>query len=955
MIEISRLRLFICIITLLFSPICQTVTAAPGDNLLETALYITSFLDDGSRRFRYLEHLAVIRAKVGDLKGAVEVMERPELQAMSYCPELGVIEQLVETGYLAKAGSLLDEYEISAATIETCLPTRVPDRERALAVALAYIDRLDRSLDILKSFEYPIEQAIGFAQVANVVKQKDQDSEAEELFRLAFKNLSSARRYMLEDKLNTLVNAFARGGEIDAALEIINSHTLDEEGKAPYLAIIVASASDNGDLETAAEFFERLQENVEHSPDGRSPLLAAMVAGQILEDRTAKHADEHTGEQADEKAEFEAIYKKILPTIHQEAKLLRRSEVVSELARADDSRWADTLVKRIVEDVLSLQEPSFWEKIKSALFRKNPPRRRSFLLSHIMKNLAEAGYGDEACLLFNMLTKLLHRDEQAQPAESTIARYKQAQLTETLVEGLLVGGDPENAFLIATSQSLHDEHLWGRIAARLAGKHEFEKALNIIRTLEDWQDTTNACAFMAIEALSLILDEQQNRQFAQQLFEAYREKTLIYAPNDSLYEVACSLAHIGKNNGWNDEAEDLGKIASILADKTQTALAEKTLERALALVDNRALAHSEIVEALLKMENYERLFQEIRHDPGAEKQLGKLLYPVTLTAVVMGDSVGAHTALDAVMKLVPSLKAGQDKTFTLSRVADFFSQSGHNAEAKSVALTALQNISMIEAASPKSRTLGILAKVLAKSGELNQADELFTQAVETAQNIETFDERTSILREVVEQMAEAERFEQALKLADSMTEGNSKSIALMLIGIKFAHIDDIERALTIAESIKEDQSAKENVLGAISEKLAERHEFDRALDIASLQTELWRKVISLCRIADGLSEQGDFERAMTICERALASLQTKEGSSDFSYSHELHPIALSFAKAGDIERALKLLQRQTHRSGYRREAFLKLALYALSLDLPQEEERRLAQKITAAYNQPTKN
>ena len=198
-------------------------------------------------------------------------------------------------------------------------------------------------------------------------------------------------------------------------------------------------------------------------------------------------------------------------------------------------------------------------------------------------------------------------------------------------------------------------------------------------------------------------------------------------------------------------------------------------------------------------------------------------------------------------------------------------------------------------------------------------DSQFEHALEVAR---TMDQRTQVpgypsaLGTAIVALASADQLERASQAALEMPPGPGRQYALIQTATTLVRKGEVDKAIELAQLIEAVHNWNVNQLIVLA--LAERGEFEQALETAESIGLLHHRVHALLSLVDPLCMAGDFDLAMEVAQKIEA--QNYLGTSYFSV------VVLALCKAGDIDQAVELAH-NIKSSGGKVRALLNIAEY----------------------------
>ena len=231
--------------------------------------------------------------------------------------------------------------------------------------------------------------------------------------------------------------------------------------------------------------------------------------------------------------------------------------------------------------------------------------------------------------------------------------------------------------------------------------------------------------------------------------------------------------------------------------------------------------------------------------------------------------------------------------------------------------TALYLARSLDSASDRARALMNIAESLAKAGKTDEADPVFSKAIETAASIKNAYTKAWALANIAESLATAGKTNEALETAGSIKDADDKARALAYIAEVLAVAGKTDEAFKIAGSLKS-EGHKAQALAYIAEVLATAGKtneadpvFSEALETAGLIKNAHTKAKALRSIAKALAKAGNIDEALKTARsikitdfKALALENIAEVLATAGKTNEADPIFSEALKtAGLIKNA----------------------------------------------------
>jgi len=216
-------------------------------------------------------------------------------------------------------------------------------------------------------------------------------------------------------------------------------------------------------------------------------------------------------------------------------------------------------------------------------------------------------------------------------------------------------------------------------------------------------------------------------------------------------------------------------------------------------------------------------------------------------------------------------------------------------------------------------------------GQANRAAEVFSQALQAANAIETPTEKIPALAgialeytKVRQQSQASEVLSQALQIAQSITDPSSNSYTLRVMAEQYIYEEQYDSAFAITQAIK-DTSERSAKLQQITEKYIDAGRYDTALQVVNTLEAPSDKARWLVAIANKYIQTEQTNKASEILAQAFQITQTIEGpeSKVFRFGAEggtqvddpydraslLEEIALKYAQVGQYNQALQVAKK----------------------------------------------
>jgi hypothetical protein len=586
----------------------------------------------------------------------------------------------------------------------------------------------------------------------------------------------------------------------------------------------------------------------------------------------------------------------IIPQAVQSANFIQGAEfktiALTDIARAYLAVGQNEQAKKILTQSLSFAQ---------AIATPDPMRKGQVLVP-IAVTYAKAGEYNQA---LQVAQSILNADYYKANAIAEIAnQYTQAkQLESTLQVARTLELPDTKAKTLAT------------IAANFAKAGQPEQGTNIFRE--------------AVQSAQTLPSDNDRRVYV------LAETLLTYAAAgqlDAALEVAQSL------DSAYMKARTLSEMATLYAKAGKQAqaaqLVSQTLESAKEVQDttqkDRVL--DEIVTNYLKAGRYEDAFQasQLIQNDSYETNKTAILLKIVTQAVEAGQYGQA-------LKITQALEQGyiDQRNTALRQIALGYGKAGDYNQAIEIAQT-IQNYGSTY--TYQARTLAAIANILLQSGQASRATELYAQATQVANSLESPGSKAEALAAVALEYAisqqtnkASELLSQALQLAQTQNDASSVSYSLRQIVEEYMRAKQYNFALQIAQSIQEPYERSSSLQGITTQYL-EAGQYNQALQVVEIFNTPEEKVRLLLAITNKYIQAQQINNATNLLAQALQLTQTIEGPESkiivvkADYDGEgniisktevddtndrgsfIEEIALKYAEIGQESQALKVAQ-----------------------------------------------
>lgn len=235
------------------------------------------------------------------------------------------------------------------------------------------------------------------------------------------------------------------------------------------------------------------------------------------------------------------------------------------------------------------------------------------------------------------------------------------------------------------------------------------------------------------------------------------------------------------------------------------------------------------------------------------------------------------------------------------------------------ALTVAQNIDEEERALWKSLILGKITLLYSKSGQNKQADEILSQAIKAAKNIEETDAQLNQLARIALLYIETGKQEQAIKLAsqtlqvvNQIQDVYKKAVLLANIAVVYGKAGKKEladsvfaQAIQVARTLN-NEDKKTQTLAELAINSARVNPYHQVLQLTQTIGNAKTQAYALSRIARDYEKAGNKEQATQALEQAFQIAQTIENTPD--KSQKLAEIAVQLGRIAQYDRAIAIAQ-----------------------------------------------
>ena len=271
----------------------------------------------------------------------------------------------------------------------------------------------------------------------------------------------------------------------------------------------------------------------------------------------------------------------------------------------------------------------------------------------------------------------------------------------------------------------------------------------------------------------------------------------------------------------------------------------------------------------------------------------------TLTLAAIAVAIATHGNIDRALSITQSIEHTKERAETMSSVAVAAATHGDIDRAVIIA----QSINSWQ----YSETMSSVAVAAATHGDINRA-------LSITQSIESTKERAETMSRIAEVAVTYGQHEQALAILNMALSSITQSVneawqqrdeAIKAIAVAIATNGDIDRALTIAQSI-DNIWERYQTLGILAEAIAGYGDIDHALTIAQSIDDPVQCTWALAAIAEVTITRGQDQQALAILNMAQTITHAIDNAKGRAMAFPA--IAEVTATHGDIDHALSITQ-----------------------------------------------
>ncbi|MGK7874262.1 MAG: tetratricopeptide repeat protein [Xenococcaceae cyanobacterium] len=255
------------------------------------------------------------------------------------------------------------------------------------------------------------------------------------------------------------------------------------------------------------------------------------------------------------------------------------------------------------------------------------------------------------------------------------------------------------------------------------------------------------------------------------------------------------------------------------------------------------------------------------------------------TLVEIADQLAVAGEYNRAKQLVETIEEYETyKAQGLARIARRYAEAGNNEQAEEMFSQALQFAQTLDGEFFQPRAIATIAIEYAAAGE-------WFEAVELAKTIQDDSEKGMALAGIAGALSEADQFQQGVQLAQTIQDNYYKGEALATIA-HHARVDQLDQIVQLAKEI-EDETYKVAALAQIAQIYARSGKFDKTAQLTeTLASHDWL----LPQIASEYARSGRFDLAIALANSI---------KNEYSQNQALVNIASEYAAAGEYSKALE--------------------------------------------------
>lgn len=358
-----------------------------------------------------------------------------------------------------------------------------------------------------------------------------------------------------------------------------------------------------------------------------------------------------------------------------------------------------------------------------------------------------------------------------------------------------------------------------------------------------------------------------------------------FVKTKALAEIAKHYAHVGQR-------ERARSILSQAISLTSSIQGAEFKTSALTPIAEGYVAAAEPETAVRILSRSLREAQRIKNPNSVHKV--QALQAISLTYA----KAGQYDRAIQVAQIIPNLYDYEDYA-----LASIVSQSIKDKQLD-LALSVAQNIGNPER---KATALATIAGEYAKNQQLEKSSQLFSQAITTAQSVaNAYSTQGSFFANIAIQYAEAGQLDAAVAIAQKLEDASTKAKTLAAIALyakpEQKHQADqlFSQALDAIEKIPEDYQ-KSNVRQDILQSSTQAGQYNYAVQVAQAIADESSRVETLRLIAFQAVESRNNDLALEIAQNIDSKFIDEK-------NRALQKIAIAYAKAGQFDKALQVVQ-----------------------------------------------
>ncbi len=721
-----------------------------------------------------------------------------------------IAEAMARAGMIQQVQKVLHQALRTAEAIEE--PQERAEALGAIAEAMARTGMTQQAQEVFhqalwtaKAIEKPLERAWALGAIAKAMASAG-------MWKQALGTAEAIERASERaEALGAIAEAMARAGMIQQAQEVFHqalrtAEAIEEAWERASALRAVAEAMARAGMTQQALWEQALQtaEAIEGAWERASALGA--IAEALARIGMNQQAQEvfHQALQTAEAIEEARERAKALGAIAEAMVRAGIWEQALRTAEAIEEAGERTSALRAIAEAMAsagMTQQALWEQALRTAEAIKEPRERASALRVIAEAMARAGMTQQAQEVFHQALRTAKAIEEA---------WERAKALWAIAEAMARAGMTQQA------QEVFHQALWtaeaiekpqGRASALWAIAEAMARAGMTQQAQEVFHQALRTAeaiegAWERASALRAVAEAMARTGMTQQ----------------ALWEQALRTAEA--TEGTFERAWALRAIAEAMARAGMWEQALRTAE-AIGWAQERAKALGAITEAMARA--------------GMTQQAQEAFHQALRTAEAIEEAWERAWALRAIAEAMvmarmweqalwtaEAIEGAFERALALRAIAEAMASAGMTQQAQEVFHQALQTAEAIEAeaierAFKQVEALWAIAEAMARTGMIQQA--LWEQALRTAEAIEEPRGRASALRVIAEAMARAGMWEQALRTAEAIERAEERAWALGAIAKAMARIGEAEGAAGIMER---EIGAREQGLLAVLQALTER-------------------------------------------------------------------------------------------------------------------------------------